>query len=359
MSYDNEYGFVRGHHHNSCNYEYRRCSRCNLPLKDPPSVERGVGPVCALQDTKLFATKIPANFGQITLYLELIEESTIPDISSPDFKNPRGEFVKMKKELVEIAQASLSKAISEGKNYQNIAGTALHGYAKTCDYLCSFRLGYETKTNLYKMVRALGYPSLAAVLSGEASTGPSKVAFDSTKGELTLVGSKTKAGYMAFKKIQHLGVTFPAKYNSDNTIRVAATLASRFQEIVTEFWPMFAEDMDQLVAEAKEWASKRVVAATPNKVVSATNSTFLAENEAEVIHRTEDSMIRTGKYNYRFYQAVSGLPRSSRQWDVKGKFWGVKTEHVANMIKELKDVGFKVTEIHSDESTPADFYKTR
>jgi hypothetical protein len=58
--------------------DVRHCSRCNLPLTDFSSWERGFGPICAKKDTHLFAKTIPANFAMATAHAMSVKTSNLP-----------------------------------------------------------------------------------------------------------------------------------------------------------------------------------------------------------------------------------------------------------------------------------------
>lgn len=327
--------------------ESRACSRCGKKLTDPVSFTRGVGPSCAMQDTVLFARTIPANYGSVTLFLMAVTEEMIPDLeATEDQPNPRAVFVKTKTSLQNKAQKAISEASMKDITAMAIRGENLKEEIRAIDWLCSFELGSNVKTNLIGVVRAAGFIALAGVLGGEASTGEAKIGFDPSSGYLTLTGSKNKSGWKKFFALKHKGVVLPLSYN-DRTYKVPARLADEFALIAQEFWPMFEENLEGLVDQAKAW-----IAALPPAVAALPPVVSSGKPVATVMKSTNGSFTVqfpwTGNGCYNVVNALKAVNYKDRKYEPSTKVWTFNKASDFNRVSDaLTNGGFTISSMNN------------
>lgn len=315
----------------------RACSRCGLPLTDTISFQRGVGPICAKQDKKLFALTVPANYGQITLELVTMDLNTIPDLVN-DERNPKLEFDKVKASLLAKSKEAVSSASVQEIMNLSIKGQDLSKEVRVLDWLCSFDLGFVTKNAIINIVRAAGYVALASVLAGEASTGKSIIGFDN--GILTLCGSKCKSGYKAFAKFVNSGVKLP-NYQS-KIYFVPSALINEFVLIVQEFWPMFDENLQSIIDQAVAWnATHEAPPVTQSSIINNKPSVKIVEG-TEYFTLTFSSFGKSG------LTAVDRLKArvsyKDRKYDPVTRLWTIfRPAMYLEKVKEvLEESGFQV-----------------
>lgn len=235
--------------------DYRFCSRCLKELSDPSSVESGIGPICNQKSTALFAKTIPVNVPVAYALALVLNTEDIPLFPKHEGKQPREVFETTKAKMLEKLTASMQNVSSANKDGLHITGTNYKEEVKVFDWMCSFEMGLKVKSTIVSIVRSLGYVGLASVLDGKASTGEANIAF--VNGYLTLSGSRCKSGYNAFALLKKRGVKVPTW--NDKKYYVPAALYQEFINIVLEYWPMFLENMEEVVEQAKEYCKNSTV----------------------------------------------------------------------------------------------------
>ena len=206
----------------SSHNEYRYCSRCESPLTDPASWERGVGPVCARKDTSIYAKTIPVNFTLATAFACGVSVSTLPAELQPVWTRVMDRLLK-----------KASAAGVSNENFMAAVGQDVRSLAKLIDWMLSFRQTPTNKQHMIQLVKYLGFVGLASVLAGTASTGEAKVWFEG--GRCYLRGSSNKNGWAAFRKLQLQGARYPLSRGSKEPYSVPAALVNRFERLLASF----------------------------------------------------------------------------------------------------------------------------
>jgi hypothetical protein len=218
-------------------------------------MQAGIGPICNQKSTALFAKTIPVNVPVAYALALVLNAEDIPLFPKHEGKQPREVFEATKTKMLEKLTASMQNLSSANKNGLQIVGTSYKEEVKVFDWMCSFEMGLKVKSTLVALVKHLGYVGLASVLDGKASTGEANIAFEN--GYLTLSGSRCKGGYTAFVLLKKKGVKVPTW--SNKKYYVPASLYQEFINIVLEYWPMFLENMEEVIEQAKEYCKNNIV----------------------------------------------------------------------------------------------------
>lgn len=321
----------------SSHNEYRYCSRCESPLTDPASWERGVGPVCARKDTSIYAKTIPVNFTLATAFACGVSVSTLPAELQPVW--------------TQVMDRLLKKASAAGvsnENFMAAVGQDVRSLAKLIDWMLSFRQTPTNKQHMIQLVKYLGFVGLASVLAGTASTGEAKVWFEG--GRCYLRGSSNKNGWAAFRKLQLQGARYPLSRGSKEPYSVPAALVNRFVEIVSEFWPIIENDeLDKVTAEAKQFN------ATNPAVTTATPVAAPSKGPTAVIRlRSSDFTLQFDWIRDKTPLVVDNLKKiapSLRSYDPNSRSWFFRKE-VMNAVRAAVDPVYTVTVEETNMVTP-------
>lgn len=325
----------------------RYCSRCGDALTDPASRECGVGPVCRKKDTHLYAKTIVANFGLATVRaMSVREEMLAPEVVSV--------WKAAVKRLLKAAEKVAN--LTDDMTIMQRTGADLREVVRACDLVCS----YENPTPIVRstvvdVVRACGYVGLAAVLSGEASTSPSRVWFEN--GRVYMSGLGNKSGWAAMRQIP--GVLTP-KYRGDRApYSVPAVQAARFLENVRRYWPMYEGDIAALATEAATWVQNNQAVATAAAASTAPVHVF------GINTRSQDFVVNfpwvrnanmTG-----FMAQLKTIPANQRNYNPATKSWSFTIANLDRVIEIARTSGIfgEIRKVDTGEATPEGTYNTR
>lgn len=301
----------------SCN-DVRHCSRCNQPLTDPASWERGIGPICAQKDTHLFAKTIPANYAMASIHLLNVEINRLPDVLRPVWKS----LV----DLVLHKMQSASKGTAD--NQYLISGEDCRLIVKVIDFMFSFSIDPLPKRDLIQVVKYLGFIGLAGVLSGESSTGEAELKF--ADGKLFLIGSSNKAGFNAMRKIP--GIVIP-RIRKGGAYEASATQHEKFIAIVMEFWPCFDGKLDEIRSQCEEWIKNNPV------VLSQNNNIDDSKPNAKIQYRSSTDEIVVSfewikEFSARLVEEIKKINYRERRYDSATRTWTIRASH-RELIKNL------------------------
>jgi hypothetical protein len=301
----------------SCN-DVRHCSRCNLPLKDSASWERGIGPICAKKDTRLFAKTIPANFAMATIYTLNVEAHMLPQTIQP-------VWTALTEVLLEkVERASRGTAM----NQFLISGEDCSLVAKVIDFMLSFPIDPTPKRDLIQVVKHLGFVGLAGVLSGESSTGAAELKFEN--GKLFLIGSSNKAGFNAMRVIP--GIVVPRR-RGGGPYEAPAAQHEKFIGAVMEFWPCFDGKVDEITEQCKEW-----IVANPVKVAQQVSNPGMPE--AKIAYRSATNEIVVSfqwikEITPRIVEEIKTIPYKQRSYDPATKSWIIQADNRQRVVDLL------------------------
>lgn len=299
--------------------DVRHCSRCNLPLTDAASWERGIGPVCAKKDTHLYAKTIPANFAFATLHTMNVESSMLPETLRPVWSALTSVL------LEKVERASRGTADTQFL----ITGEDCRIVAKVIDHMLSYPIEPTPKRDLIEVVKHLGFVGLAGVLSGKGSTGDADLKFDPTNGMLTLRGSKNRAGWVAMRKIPTVALP---RLRTDRTYVAPAAVANEFIAVVMEFWPCFDGEVDAIRSAASAWAVKNPPPAVTRSVPSRGITTPSNKPSASLMYRSAtDEIVVSFKWMANVTPGVvaalkNDIPNKKRSYHPPSRCWVVRAE---------------------------------
>jgi hypothetical protein len=216
------------------------------------------------------------------------------------------------------------------------------------DWFLSYRHSSTIRSRLIKIVDALGYVGLAAVLSGEAALSEAKVYF--RDGFLFLEGKACKPGFLTMRRIP--GVETP-RYRGDRTpYKAPASQAERFLDAVRRHWPMYDADLDALRTEADEW-----VEAHPEVVPEPDVPT------AQIAKRSDDFVIKfpwvRGANMYGLLGNLKAVNSADRRFDPESKTWSFKNVHLGRITEALGAVFENIKTQETDTLTPDGLYDRR
>lgn len=304
-------GFTR-----SCN-DVRHCSRCNLPLKDAASWERGIGPICAKKDTHLFAKTIAANFSLATIHAMGVKLDMFPVALRP-------VWTALYDFLFEKSEAAMSANANAGTFTFHFSGEDCRQIANVIDFMLSFSMDRDNKNHLIQIVKNLGFVGLAGVLAGQSSTGDAELKFEN--GKLFLAGSSNKAGFNAMRVIP--GIVVPRK-RGGGAYEAPAAHHEKFIAAVMEFWPCFDGKVDEIVEQCKAW-----IVANPVKV--AEQKKLTGKPVANVVNRSTDFTIGFAwdkNVTRRLVDEIKTIPYKERSYDAVSKLWAINNAHKDKIVK--------------------------
>lgn len=308
----------------SCN-DVRHCSRCNQPLTDPASWERGIGPVCARKDTHLFAKTIAANFPIATARAMAVNADNLPVALQPVWSA-------LYDVLFEKSEAAIANSSESNAFVFQFSGEDCRQIAKVIDFMLSFAIERNNKNHLINIVKNLGFIGLAGVLSGESSTGTAELKFDN--GKLFLTGSSNKAGFNAMRVIP--GIVVPRRI-SGGAYEAPAAQYEKFIAATMEFWPCFDGKVDEIVEQCKAW-----IVANPVKVAEQKN--LMGKPVANIVNRSTDFTIGFAwdkNVSRRLVDEIKTIPYKERSYDANSKLWAINNIHkekIVNLFSEHYDI---------------------
>jgi hypothetical protein len=277
----------------------RNCVRCHRDLTDAASMEVGIGPVCRKLDNAVLAQTIPADAGLALVALETVNHEAL----APETVNTYHEVV---------------ASLVQGANTTDWRKTV-----KRMEWMLSYPL---TRSHAFQQmlsaVHALGYVGLAALWSGEASTGMTTVRFEN--GRLYVKGPQNKSARFALKSIK--GWQF---HGATKEWSVPATGADAFQSAVQKYYPVntgLAEAMTSAKAHATMTAALTSLAPMQPPAPAQPKCRIESSNGALRIYTP---------YNANFVAALkAALPYGDRRWDAVAKCWVADAKHL-NTVEAL------------------------
>jgi hypothetical protein len=302
----------------SCN-DVRHCSRCNQPLTDPASWERGIGPICAQKDTHLFAKTIPANYAMASIYLLNVSVNTLPEVLQPVWTSLVG--------VVLEKMQTASKGTAD--NQFLISGEDCRLVCKVIDFILSFQIPNAAKTDMIQVVKHLGFVGLAGVLSGQSSTGQAELKFEN--GKLSLIGSSNKAGFNAMRLIP--GIVIPRK-RGGGAYEAPAAQHEKFIAAVMEFWPCFDGKVNEVVEQCKEWIVANPVAVNKQLAIDPN------KRNAKVLYRSATNEIVVSfdwikEVSPRLVEEIKTINFRERRYDPTTRTWTIKADHREKVVDLL------------------------
>jgi hypothetical protein len=309
----------------------RACSHCGLPLTDPASWERGVGPICAKNSTTLFARemKFQGSFALANLFS--VKPENLPEQIREFWKT----------EILPTAILVLKDACAATSALQT-HGVDLRGLAKVVAWVLSHRIPRDTKILLVGFVRHLGFVGYAAVLGGEASTGPATIKFNEATGVVELRGSKCKAGMKNLREAIP-SVLFPTK--ASPVFSGPAASAKAFVEIAVEFWPMVSGNVQEILEKAQQWVDAHPVVLPeiigPKLVVPTAKITKVPGNLFQV------SLDWTRECYGVVAQIKEIVPKAKRRYDSLTQKWEIDNVYLDDITQTIKKFAPKHTIIES------------
>lgn len=302
----------------SCN-DVRHCSRCNQPLTDPASWERGIGPICAKKDTHLFAKTIAANYAMASIHLLNVSVDTLPETLQPVWISLVG--------LVLEKMQTASKNTADNDFY--ITGEDCRLVCKVIDFMLSYKLPGNAKRDMIQLVKHLGFVGLAGVLSGESSTGAAELKFEN--GKLSLIGSSNKSGFNAMRVIP--GIVVPRK-RGGGAYEAPAAQHDKFIAAVMEFWPCFDGKVDEIRTQCMEW-----IAANPI-IVNKQLAIDPSKRNAKVMYRSATNEIVVSfdwlkEVSPRIIDEIKTINFRERRYDATTRTWTIKADHRSKVVDLL------------------------
>jgi hypothetical protein len=321
-------GFTR-----SCN-DVRHCSRCNLPLKDPASWVRGIGPVCARKDTQIFAKTIPANFALATAHAVSVKVAMLPVALQP-------VWYTLHDALFEKSESAMAAGSGDTFTFY-FSGEDCRQIAKAIDFMLSFAMDRDSKHHLIQIVKHLGFVGLAGVLSGQSSTGEAELKFEN--GKLFLTGSSNKAGFLAMRVIP--GIVVPRK-RGGGAYEAPAVQHEKFIAACMEFWPCFDGKVDEIVEQCKGW-----IAANPVKIAEQRKLT--GKPVANITNRSTDFTLGFAwdkTVTRRLVDEIKSIPAKDRSYDAVSKLWAINNQHKDKVVK-LFGEHYDILEVNGGATPP-------
>jgi len=323
---------------------FRSCSRCGKELTDPASREAGVGPVCRQKDNHLYAKLIPANIPMAGALVLGIKSDQLHEECSQRWLNVREEFI--------IKMAKVQQ-LNEDASIMRLTGADFREEVRDIDWILSYRQSPEMKSHLINVVRYLGYPGLAAVLSGEASKSKAKVWFEN--GRVFLQGTGCTPGWRKMKKIP--GIKTPRYRGHKAPYSAPAAHAGDFFDVVIEHWPLHDEDLDTLRNQARQWSNNN-----PQLNNSANEEKPPQKNYlASISHRSEDFVLSfpwSNEHDTRgMITKLKKIPSNDRSYHPSTKNWLFKPQYL-NTVRNIVNQHFPdCTVTHTNELTPNEQWK--
>jgi len=329
----------------------RHCSRCGLPLEDPASEERGVGPVCAQKDTTLFARTIPANYAGATAILLAVKAEMLPE-------ETRERYEALKEKVFARAQ----KAITANDDIAviHLTGQDLRPIIKELDWILSHKMDTQYRRFLVSVVKELGYVELSAVLSQEASTSVAPLWFQN--GRVFLKGKSCKVGFSAMRAIP--GIQMPKYRGSTLPYSVPVSQLERFLKIVSYFWPMYTVvnpdqtpidggTLDTIRQKAQEWLQTQEATSPSPEAVSAPAGPVATLQRrimttgvlrGEVVQVNFRWLFEKTNQMYALVSKLKEIPKQERSYDNATKNWFFLPKHKEKVVEAVSQL-FVVQEV--------------
>lgn len=252
----------------------RPCSRCELPLTDPASIQAGLGPICRGMANKLLAKELPSAWSD-------------SDLAAIMFLG--AEAFLAADDQARYAAAFTKLCTSKGMNQATAAtGEDLRALAKELVYLSSVAPSNAVYEALIGAIKGIGYPVYAAYVSGESSTGEATVSYEN--GRLILRAVRNAAGRLALARVG-------ARYDGRCTGFVAAPYQERRMAAVTlVYWPM-VKGLTEALTELKK-------------------------DTAPTIHRYASGIAFSVPYHAAFLEALkAAVPPAARHYHSNDREW--------------------------------------
>jgi hypothetical protein len=249
----------------------RPCVRCGHDLKDPASVEAGIGPICRGFANQILAKETPSAWSDKDLF----------------------NFTFLSAESFPVdAQARFAKVFtfvcsSRGMNQAEAAkGEDMRATVKELVYLASVAPTNAIYETLIGAIRGIGYIQYAAFVSGDSASGDATLSLEN--GKVFLAGVRNSVGQNALYKINAR-----REYSAMRWYTTQSN-AAEFVRVVSIYWPFVKgaqEVLDALTpAPALALVPFEAHAETPEEVPQAlTEDTALkvAAEPAEEAHPAE------------------------------------------------------------------------
>jgi len=199
----------------------RTCSHCGLALTDPVSKSVGVGPICRGKENAVLAKVMPLFETGVQKYGQELVRSFV--VLHPETQT----------ELLQVVRTVLGSD----------RPLDLRDTVRRLDWATSFPQPKTVREALIGLIAACGYPGLAAIVSGKASTTPAKVTAEG--GRIVLAGSKNGYAVQAMKGIKGWSFSGSAK-----TWSFPAEMIAEVKTVIATFYPVTECDLDAVGAEA-------------------------------------------------------------------------------------------------------------
>lgn len=325
----------------------RRCSRCGQSLTDPASRESGVGPNCRKKDTHLYAKSIRANFGLATIRALSIHDHMLATECLDVWHNAVQKLLKASEKVANVTDDNV---------IMERTGADLRDVMRACDQLCSYDHPDRTvRATVVDIVQACGYVGLAGVLSGQASTSPSRIWFEN--GRVYMTGLGNKSGFIAMKRIP--GIIIP-KYRGDRSPYSApASQVKAFVNNVQCYWPMYEGDLTEITKLAQTWIVENANAAAI--VNDNTNSAF----SFVVTTRSKDFTIKfpwiRGANMFGLTNQLKTIPPNNRSYDANNRVWSFTIDNLDIVLDMARNCNVfnDIQVVNTDELTPDGLYNQR
>ena len=203
---------------------------------------------------------------------------------------------------------------------------------------------------MVSVVKWLGYSSLAAVLSQEASTSSAALWFKD--GFIYLKGKACKAGFLKMRTIP--GIQVPTRRGSGEPYIAPVSQIETFLDVVQGYWPFYTVSspnekpiegatLDTLRQEAEQWVSKNPV---DESEVVVNHGSSEADSKPVVLIRTSGDWSTVAfpwlKDNtqgmYGLVAKIKAFPYKERKYNPSAKEWSVhrtRTAELANILGEF------------------------
>ena len=271
------------------------CCRCGEELTDPASINYGVGPVCRKLANSALAAAMAANTTAALVAIEGVELTGVLNDA----------LVALRAEIVEGAETR--------KDWRNVVNVLVR--------LASYA-GAAKQNAFILAIAAMGYPALAAVAAGEASSGKAELAVEG--GKLTLQSPRNKAAVLAIKKIE--GRWF------DGNKKVWSFPVKALREVlsvVSVYYPASKVNVMELAAECGKVAAEGQAAAT-------TKTAPVKVSKVKVV-AVAGGVNVFSPYNATFVADLKGkLPYHQRKWNAADKCWWVGAQGMEVLIALVK-----------------------
>ena len=322
----------------------RFCSRCGDSLTDPASRECGVGPICRRKDTHLYAKTIAANFGIATIRAMSVVETDLASEVRQDWKAALKRLLKAAEKVANL---------TDDATIMRRTGADLREVVRACDLICSYaNPGRSVRNTMIDIINACGYVGLAAVISGQASTSPSRVWLEN--GRVYMSGLGNKSGWAAMRQIP--GIVTPRNRGDRSPYSAPATEATTFLANVRRFWPMYEGDIVAIANEAAAW-----VACNPVLAERAAASTTPVHAFVATV-RTQDFVVKfpwvRDANMMGFMSQLKTIPANERSYDAVNRTWSFTLAQLDRVldIARASNIFGEVRKTDSTATTPEGLY---